>query len=382
MRNVLESLWAEPRAPRPPTRGGRDWILVLALLTAFALELALRVDMKWRAVGVVMVAVLVAALLFRRAEPFAALAVTFGVTIAVDLATVVAGVGEPVSPYSMAFLLVLVYALFRWGSGREAVVGAGLGFVAAGVGLARDQAGWPDVVIGLVILSLPAVLGASVRFWTTSRSRELDQMRLREREQLARELHDTVAHHVSAMVIRAQAGRVVAASSPAAALEALAIIEREGSRTLAEMRSMVSALRDGDDPDLAPQLGVADLESLARPVGDGPTVELDLTGELDGLRPSVDAALYRIVQESITNARRHAQHATRIDVSVVGGQDVVRLTVTDDGDPTTTARTVDGYGIVGMTERATILGGTFRAGPGTGHGWVVDVVLPRDGSAA
>ncbi len=110
--------------------------------------------------------------------------------------------------------------------------------------IAGDSPTSAEASIGLVLLVFPAVLGASVRFWSTSRLRELDQVRLREREQLARELHDTVAHHVSAMVIRAQAGRVVAGSRPEAAVEALEIIEAEGSRTLAEMRSMVGALRE------------------------------------------------------------------------------------------------------------------------------------------
>jgi len=208
----------------------------------------------------------------------------------------------------------------------------------------------------------------------------LDQVRLREREQLARELHDTVAHHVSAMVVRAQAGRVVAATRPAAASEALEVIEAEGSRTLAEMRVLVGALRAGEEADLAPQRGVADIERLARTLDGEPRVELHVTGDLDDLGPSVGAAVYRIAQESLTNAMKHSRHAGRIVVRVAGDESCVRITVDDDGDPVSAAWVQAGYGIVGMTERATLLGGTIEVGPGPERGWVVDAVLPRVGA--
>jgi signal transduction histidine kinase len=247
------------------------------------------------------------------------------------------------------------------------------------MGLVTDPGGVGDAVGGSMFLLFPATLGAAVRSRATSRSRELDQVRLREREQLARELHDTVAHHVSAIAIRAQAGRVVAASHPEAALDALAVIEEEASHTLAEMRIMVGGLRDDGTLALAPQLGVADLERLARSVGDRPRVALELSGDLDNLASPVGAAIYRIAQESITNAVRHARHATRIDVRVIGDHDCVRLTVSDDGDAGLTPRNPLGYGLVGMTERATLLGGFLTAGPDPDRGWKVEATLPRVG---
>jgi signal transduction histidine kinase len=97
--------------------------------------------------------------------------------------------------------------------------------------------------------------------------------------------------------------------------------------------------------------------------------------------PPVEAALYRIAQEVVTNAVRHARHASGIDVQVTGQDGQVRLTVRDDGEPVPASWAQDGYGIVGMTERATLLGGSLRAGPGPGQGWVVAAVLPRAGSA-
>jgi signal transduction histidine kinase len=229
------------------------------------------------------------------------------------------------------------------------------------------------------VLSFPAALGAFVRIWKVSRLRELDQVKLRERQELARELHDTVAHHVSAIAIQAQAGRTVAAARPDRAVRALELIEEEASRTLAEMRTMVAVLRDGDGPELAPQRGVADIRRLAHDAAHGPRIDVELSGDLEALRPSVGAAMYRLAQESITNSLQHARHATRISVSVAGEADCVRLTVRDDGAAGAAGRSGPGYGLVGMTERATLLGGTLEAGPAADHGWTVSATLPRAG---
>ena len=239
-----------------------------------------------------------------------------------------------------------------------------------------------DAVAGTVFLLFPAALGASVRYRVSSRLREIDQVKLRERQQLARELHDTVAHHVSAIAIQAQAGRTVAAGRPDAAVRALEVIEEAASRTLAEMRTMVGVLRDGDEPDRAPQRGVADIERLARDAAHGPRVDVELTGEFDALRPAVGAAMYRLAQEAITNATQHARHATRIDVQVAGEDDCVRLTVRDDGDAGSADGSRSGYGLVGMAERAALLGGTFEAGPGPDKGWTVNAVVPRAGAGS
>ena len=282
------------------------------------LEGIFRTDVPWRPVAVVLAVALVFPLLWRRTHPLAVVAVVFGTVIVLNLVTLIDGPDTPVGLYTMIYVVLLPYALLRWGSGREVIIGLPIIVVAGVLGIATDYTNLGEAAGGFVFLMFPAVLGALVRFWTTSRTRELDQVRLREREQLARELHDTVAHHVSAMVVRAQAGRVVAPSDPEAAVDALKVIEEEGSRTLAEMRTMVGALRDRDDADLTPQNGVADIERLARNVDDEPRVHVGLTGDLDELGPTVGAATYRIAQESVTNALRHARNATRVDVQVVG----------------------------------------------------------------
>jgi two-component sensor histidine kinase len=306
--------------------------------------------------------------------------VLFGAIIVLNVATLIeGGNGTSVGLDTMIYVLLVPYALLRWGSGREVMIGLSIIVIAGLLGIASDFNGFGEAAAGFVFLMFPAVVGALVRFWTTSRAREIDQVRLREREQLARELHDTVAHHVSAMVIRAQAGRVVATSDPASALDALRVIEDEGSRTLDEMRMMVGALRDGESADLAPQNGIADIDRLGGSIDHGPQVQVRLMGDLDALSPVLGAATYRIAQESVTNALRHARNATRIDVLVDGGDHAVRLTVHDDGEPVHASSVAPGYGLVGMTERAALLGGTLAAGPGPDRGWLIDAVLPREG---
>jgi signal transduction histidine kinase len=253
------------------------------------------------------------------------------------------------------------------------------------VGVFFDEpAGVAETLAGLAVLELPAALGATMRYRAVSRLRTIDQVKSREREQLARELHDIVAHHVSAIAIQAQAGRAVADSDPDAALEVLQVIEAEASRTLTEMRTMVSALRGDTDggPVLAPQRGVGDIALLADQKPGGPVIEVVPAGDLDDLAPAVDAAVYRLAQESITNAIKHARRATRVRVAVEGEPGVVRLTVSDDGEAVPVNGSSSGYGIIGMKERVSLLGGTFEAGPNRDSGWTVTAVLPRSGGAS
>jgi signal transduction histidine kinase len=222
-------------------------------------------------------------------------------------------------------------------------------------------------------------LGLAFRSQHGARERRLEQVKADERVELARELHDTVAHHVSAIAIQAQAGRALAATTPAAAVDALAVIEAEASRTLAEMRAMVRVLRNQPPPDYAPQPGARDVERLAGPSPVGPRVEVTLTGDLGGLPATVDAAVFRIAQEAVTNACRHARDATLVDVRVEGGVSSVELRVHDDGrlapgQPVTG----QGFGIIGMVERAALLGGACSAGPRPTRGWAVEASLPRE----
>ncbi|MEN8240231.1 MAG: sensor histidine kinase [Actinomycetota bacterium] len=386
MRDSLRSLLAEPSVPNPPVRVWRDWVLLALMGTSTLLEAQLRDDIEAAPAAFALVLVLMAAVFWRRTHPLAVVAVTFGAMTATTVVGAFVGASD-VALYSTVLVVLLPYALFRWASGRDAAIGLAIIVVSAeinGVAIAvaeSSSAVLLETWIGsAVFLLLPAAVGALVRYELRVRASELERAKLSEREQLARELHDTVAHHVSAIVIQAQAGHAVAGSDPEAAVDALEVIEEEASRTLAEMRLMVSALREDQAAELSPQRGVADIERLAHNAGTAPAITVELSGDLDDLGSPVDAAVYRLAQESITNAVRHAHNATRIEVSVTGDDTDVRLSVRDDGDTDSTGRTLTGYGLVGMSERAMLLGGTLEAGPNPDRGWSVNAVLPKTGT--
>ena len=378
---TARSLWAEPRVPDAPKPLWWDWVLVAAVLAAAVIEAVAREDVVWRPVNLILVVAVAPLLLWRRTHPLAMVAIAFPLFAVVDLAATVVGVTWDGPNPSALVLLLFPYALFRWGSGREALIGLAVVLSPVVAGAAAAPVG--EVVGGALILLFAAALGAAFRYRSSARLHGRDQAKLREREQLARELHDTVAHHVSAIAIQAQAGRTVAESHPEAVLDALVVVEKEASRALTEMRTIVGALRQGEQADLAPQPGVAEIERLAGSTGHAPHVDVTLTGDLSELPPSVDAALYRLAQESVTNALRHARHATKVHVVVAGEDDCVRLTVWDDGDARPAdAESSSGFGLLGMAERARLLGGAFEAGPNRGGGWTVHAELPKSGRGA
>ncbi|MDP9145344.1 MAG: sensor histidine kinase [Actinomycetota bacterium] len=377
MRNALRSLWREPRAPDNPGTLWWDRWLVFGLVVSAILEGILRADVGWRLLSTVMAVALAFTLLWRRSHPLQVVAVSFGL-VAVLNAVVLIGSYETFGLYTTIYILLLPYALLRWGSGREIMIGLIIMLIGFTTGIGVDVADVGEGVAAFVFAISPALLGATVRYRSYARSRDRDRAVLREREQLARELHDTVAHHVSAIAIQAQAGQILASDNPDAPRKALRVIEEEASRTLAEMRAIVGALRRGDEPELAPMPGIADIERLVPGTGEQPRVEVELSGGLDDITPAVDAAIYRLAQESITNALRHARHATSVEVSVSNQGQLVRLTVRDDGEAIHTG-TEPGFGLIGMSERAKLLGGTLEAGPGPVRGWVVTAVIPKNG---
>lgn len=383
MHDVLRSIWREPAAPDPPARVWRDWVLVGCLIPIALVEGLFTPDVVWRPFATMLAIALTPTLLWRRTRPFATAMVVFGAFVAVDVARLVAGV-DKVGLATTAYSIVLIYSLVRWGSGRHILLGMPVILVAAGLAVAFDYTGVGDAIGGFSVLGLIMASGAVVRYHRKERAQAIEDVRVRERERIARDLHDTVAHHVSAIVVQAQAGLATAPTRPEAATEALSLIEAEAGRTLAEMRTMVGLLRRNDGVDLAPLPTIADIAHLAETGGNGagparPTVSIRLAGDLSDVSPTVATAVYRMTQESITNARRHARNAGRIDVSVSVDAQQVHLEVCDDGD-TGTASPTPGFGLVGMTERAGLLGGTCTAGPRAGSGWVVRATLPARGA--
>jgi len=378
--NALRSFWAEPREPDPPRRVWRDWVLVGVVLALVIAEGLTRDELPWWPVSAAVQLVPIVALLWRRTHPLVSVAAAWTVVVGLDIAAITAGV-DPPGLDTMVFLIVFPYALFRWGSGREAVIGLGI----MCVGLVMNMIFYPEgaalTAAQFAFLLFPSALGTTVRFRERAQDRAIAEARLYEREQLARELHDTVAHHVSAIAIQAEAGLALTTNDPDASVQALRTIKSEASRTLAEMRSIVGVLRrDDDEP--GPRKGLADLEGLADN-GRQPSIELEMHGDLDGVAPSIQTTVFRIAQEATTNARRHARHATGITVRVEGSAEDVEIVVTDDGDASyADPATVAGYGLVGMAERVSLHGGSLDAGPNAGRGWTVRAVLPKGGTSS
>lgn len=378
---AVRSFLAEPAVADPPTRVWRDWVLLAAIVAVAVPETFLRNDLVWPVLSLLVCLGVAATLLWRRTHPLAMVALAFGTATVLGIAGAIAGTETMPGLETMAFVLVLPYALARWASGRHIVVGALIIFATWANAITVDPGTVGDAIGGATVLLLPGAIGTVIRYRATARTRELDDVKHREREQLARELHDTVAHHVSAIIIQAQAGQALASTQPGAAVQVLGVIETEASRTLAEMRSIVGALRQSDSAELTPQQGIADIPRLASSAPATLTVDVELAGDLTGIEPVVDAAAYRIAQESVTNAVRHATDATRVDIHVITSPDAVRLTVVDDGQAHG-APGVGGYGLIGMAERAKLLGGSLDAGRGPDGGWQITAELPRTVAAS
>ena len=378
MTSRLRGLWETPRIGDAPGPLPRDWVLVAVFLALALGEGILRSDLAWRPVALLLAVVIVLCLPWRRARSGVTVPVAFGGIAIVQISSILIGTGAPVGLTSSVCVLLIAYAAARWGSGQTIALLGCLLLLIFALGFHRDYRTLSDAIGEAVILSIPVLLGIGVRTQVTMRARAVETIRVSEREQLARELHDTVAHHVSAMVVRAQAGRVVAESRPEAAIEALRVIEQEGSRTLAEMRVLVGALRGDGGASLAPAVSLRDISDLADATAAQTRVIVTMAGELEDVHPSVAAAVYRIAQESITNARRHATRASVVSVDLQADADDVVLVVRDDGQ-NAKAITEPGFGIVGMSERASLLGGSLSAGPTVDGGWVVESRIPRTG---
>lgn len=371
---LLRSAWRAPSAaPPPPRRVWRDWVLLGAIVALAVVEGILRTDLGLPVVPVITVLAIAPTVLWRRTRPLVMLVTAIAVATPVQLL-----LPDSVLNTS-AFVLILVYALFRWGSGRELLLGSALLLAVLGVSSARAPE-FDVLVGGFAVLLSASVLGAVLRAQAGARQRQVDRIRTLEREHLARDLHDTVAHHVSAITIRAQAGLAMARHDPDAARDALRVIEAEAGRTLAELRSMVGVLRQGEEAELAPSARLRDIEALAGTRPGGATVTVRVRGDDGSIPPPVAAAVFRLAQESVTNALRHARQVSRVDVVVDADAGGVRLSVTNDGD--VVASPTPGFGIIGMMERAALLGGTCQAAPAPGGGWAVTAVLPRVGWAA
>jgi signal transduction histidine kinase len=318
--------------------------------------------------GLALLAVEAGAVFYRRRATMCALVVGGG-------AAAVYGISELPDPITHLGLLILFGTYVSLASPSRAVLAvAVMPLIVLSVVLARDSDAL-DFVGAIVFATGAAVLGElsrARREQLQAAQDRLDHAVTDERTRIARELHDVVAHHVSMMVVQAEAAAVTAPNP-----DAFDGIARTGREALTELRRLVTVLRDADDvAPSAPQPGIADLGLLSEQVrAAGVAVDLHVVGEPRSLPPGVDLTVYRIVQEALTNTMKHAGPA-RAEVSLRWHPDAIEICVRDDGNGAAAKPSPRGHGLVGIDERVALFGGTARAGPAPDGGFLVTARLP------
>ncbi|RIQ10882.1 sensor histidine kinase [Jiangella rhizosphaerae] len=370
-----------------------DAVIALGVFVTMVVFTAAAFDPAWA--HFVLGTVMCAALVFRRVRPVE----SFGVLVAAGL--VQWATGLQLTPYDVALLLGL-YAVSAYGPRWASWAGLAAGFLGVVLGTVRyvpsieeSAEAFVASAIGLSATVIGAWAMGDVRRTRQAyvaelverahqAERERDQRALlaaaEERSRIAREMHDVVAHNLSVIVVQADGGRYAGDHDPQAALDALKTIGDTGRGALAEMRRLLGVLRTTDDADggsVRPQPGLGSLPELVTSVRQaGLPVELDVTGPPRPLPPGPSLAVYRVIQEALTNALKHAGPAARAKVALVFGADRLTLRVSDDGRGAAAPSDGLGQGLAGMRERMTMYGGTVTAGPAAGGGWRVDLDLP------
>jgi signal transduction histidine kinase len=324
-------------------------------------------------------------LLFRRRQAVAVLAVNVAAWVVID-------VNSPINEDPLALAITLAIAVYSVGAhtaGRQTVAGAALVAALCVLGTAADanEGTFVDylgnAIFFFVIFGGLWLAGRAMRR-RRARERELIVEReeraraavAEERTRIARELHDVVAHAISVIVLQARGARHSLADDPDDARHAIDAIERTASQALGEMRRLLAILRADDDAaSLAPGASLAHLDVLADEVrAAGLPVEIRVAGEPRELSPGLDASAYRIVQEALTNALKHAVRARAV-VTVDYGEELLDIEVADDGTGLGSGSN-GGHGLTGMRERAAVFGGRIDAGPRNGGGYAVRARLP------
>jgi signal transduction histidine kinase len=279
--------------------------------------------------------------------------------------------------------LCSMYALTVWTSTRAFAVGAAVVTLPTLVSVAirgepKGGASFAVITLAVMLLVRRVVGDRERRAQIAERERDLAAREavVEERARIARELHDVIAHHVSMIVLQAGAERRVLDGANTSTREVLETVERTGRSALTEMRRLLGMLRgDASDP-LTPQPGLTDVPTLVGQLREaGLPVELHVEGELLELPVGIELSAYRIVQEALTNALKHAGEASAT-VNIRHGLDSLELEIVDDGAGTPALVASGGHGLVGMRERVALYGGRLDAGRRPGGGFAVRVLLP------
>ncbi|MEV7680982.1 sensor histidine kinase [Streptomyces sp. NPDC088341] len=343
------------------------------------------------ALSVVLMVLAAGALVFRRRAPMPVLVCTGGTT-AVELM-----VAQPPAPVVFSTVLALYTVAahtdrpttWRVGFATMAVLTAIAMIFSAGVWYAQENLvifAWTGMAsaAGDAVRSRRAFIHAiRERAERAERTREEEARRrvAEERLRIARDLHDVVAHHIALVNVQAGVASHVMDKRPDQAKEALAHVREASRSALSELRATVGLLRQSGDPaaPTEPAPGLQHLDGLLDTFRNaGLPVEFAANGTEHPARlpAAVDLAAYRIIQEALTNVRKHAGRAAKAEVSVVRVGATVEITVLDDGEGTGEPADGGGHGLLGMRERVTALGGTLTAGPRYGGGFRTQAILP------
>ncbi|WP_327089388.1 histidine kinase [Nonomuraea sp. NBC_01738] len=315
----------------------------------------------------------------------AMLAFSFTISLVISLTN---ANGVPGSAETGALLVLTIGVLRHVAPVRKAAVLSLVSLVvlmAEGSGRDFQSAGLAFSFLLLAAWSMAAGIGGYLRFQQERRTEAVTAVRRAERLELARELHDLVAHHITGIVVQAQAAKTVAEMKPEAVVPALDAIAGAGVDALTSMRRLVSVLRAEDEADRKPGTTLADLRVLTeRFSANGPRVAFEIGHGVDDstLPPEVMTTLHRVLQEALTNIRKHASASGWVEADLrffpasPGG--LVRLRVRNfgAGADSRMSRLGGGFGLVGMAERVEALGGRLYAGPNPEGAWEVVAEFP------
>ena len=369
-----------------------DWLATLALVILALLEVQSGAFPGPVALAAAFQLATILPVAFRRVAPLSAIAIN----TAVSLPFIVAyGAGNSLA--DMVTVLLLIYSVGRYSDGRRLLAGAACGLLlVVEVGIGGRLVSPSDWAYVLLLCGSALVLGVALRIQTqravflavaadrAQRDQEATAQAAvhEERARIARELHDVVAHNVGLIVLQAGGARSVLGTDPDRARMALQQVEETGRQTLAEMRHLVGILRVDEGASRQPLPRLERLPALLDEArASGLTVELTVEGSVVELPAGLELAAYRLVQEALTNVRKHAP-TSRAEVRVRYEPDRLRIEVSDDGGPSGAVRdparnaSGPGHGLIGMRERVQLYEGRMEAGPLSDGGFRVEAVLP------
>jgi len=378
----------------------RPWLVdVVVVLAMFAYNLPIQAryvpDGLWTGTGVVVSVGLCAPYVLRRRYPL----IVFGIILLTAWLQLVLGVGNLPADIMLAFALYNVAVRFRWPVSVPAAAAVVL-WVLFEVGPRLEEYYLSLADLGLLVLVVVTAWtwGTTVRIrrdyvdGLKERARQLEREResqarivaAAERARIAREIHDIVSHSLNVMVLMADGASLKARTEPERAEKAMLTVRDTGRNALAEMRRMLGLLRDGEPGSHAPQPGIAQLGRLIEESrASGLPVEMTVQGEPVEVSAGVDLVVYRVVQEALTNARKHAGPSLgKVAVRLRYEGDSLEVRVTDDGrgpGARPGGEPGGGHGLVGMRERVAAYGGKLRTGPRPGGGFEVVATLPIGG---